>query len=297
MTIQYLQVSSPEWLWEENKGGTGALSLIPPRIPGLFLFWTGWRLEGLEEGSSLHPWNPTSTRALGQLLQLLPKALPDGSHVVSVRRSQGADIARDTTSGLLFPRNQMTRLSPCTRKGGLRPKGLDLVSAFTPETVEKSKVGICYHPHPTHRGAEVLGFLPLPPTQGLGAKYISHCTQHMRGGEATWEGKGGVGEAIGRWAQTPQEHGMPQAEAWRAWKPILTLCSWDGGWLEQTIDLFLPCRSSGRSRLRLSRDKEPQCHPFMGSGPQEGAGKQEGCDAQLVRGEGSGCESSIREMD
>lgn len=40
-------------------------------------------LEGLEKGSLLHLWNPTSTKALGQLLQLLPKALPDGSHVAS----------------------------------------------------------------------------------------------------------------------------------------------------------------------------------------------------------------------
>lgn len=62
---------------------TGAFSLIPLRIPGLLLFWPGWCPEVLEKGSSLHPWNPTSTKALGQLLQLLPKALPDGSHVVS----------------------------------------------------------------------------------------------------------------------------------------------------------------------------------------------------------------------
>lgn len=40
----------------------------------------------------------------------------------SVRRPQGADTARDTRSGLLFSRNQMKRLSPSTRKGGLRPK-------------------------------------------------------------------------------------------------------------------------------------------------------------------------------
>lgn len=134
-------------------------------------------------------------------------------------------------------------------------------------------------------------FLPFPPTQGLGAKYISHCTQHMRGGAATWEGTGGVGEAISRWVQTPQEQCMPQAEAWRAWKPILTLCSWHGGWLEQAINLFLLCRSSGRSRLRLSRDRAPQCpvDPITGTGPQEGHGEQEGCDAQLVRGERSGC--------
>lgn len=83
MTIQHLQISSPEWLWEENEGGAGAFSLIPLRMPGLLLFWPAWCLEGLEKGFSLHPWNPTSTKALGQLLQLLPKALPGGSHVVS----------------------------------------------------------------------------------------------------------------------------------------------------------------------------------------------------------------------
>lgn len=37
-----------------------------------------------------------------------------------------------------------------------------------------------------------------------------------------WEGTGGVGEAIGRRVQTLQEHGSPQAGAWRAWKAILT---------------------------------------------------------------------------
>lgn len=47
--------------------------LILLRIPGLLLFWLGWCLEGLKKGSSLHPWNPTSTKALGQLLKLLPK--------------------------------------------------------------------------------------------------------------------------------------------------------------------------------------------------------------------------------
>lgn len=101
-----------------------------------------------------------------------------------------------------------------------------------------------------------------------------------------WEDTGGVGEAISRWVQTPQDHGMPQAEAWRAWKLILTFCSQDEGWLEQALDLFLLCRSSGRSKLRLSRDRAPQCHPTMGTGPQEGDGKQEGFDAQLGRGEG-----------
>lgn len=102
-------------------------------------------------------------------------------------------------------------------------------------------------------------------------------------------GHRGVGEAAGRWVQTPQKHGMPQVQAWRAWKPILTFCSWDGGWPEQALDLFLLCRSSGRSRLRLSKDRASHCHPIMGTGPQEGGGKQEGCDAQLVRGKGSGC--------
>lgn len=104
-----------------------------------------------------------------------------------------------------------------------------------------------------------------------------------------------MGEAVGRWVQTPQDHGMPQTEAWRAWKLILTFCRQDEGWLEQALDLFLLCRSSGRSRLRLSRDRAPQCHPIMRTGPQEGGGKQEGCDAQLVRGEGSGCRIRIGE--
>lgn len=87
-------------------------------------------------------------------------------------------------------------------------------------------------------------------------------------------------------SSSPQEHGMPQAETWRAWKPILTFCSRDEGWLQQALDLFFLCRSPGRSRLTW--DRAPWCHPITGIGPQGADRKQEGCDAQLQRGEGSG---------
>lgn len=87
-------------------------------------------------------------------------------------------------------------------------------------------------------------------------------------------------------SSSPQEHGMPQAEAWRAWKPILTFCSRDEGWLQQALDLFFLCTSPGRSRLTW--DRAPWCHPITGIGPQGADRKQEGCDAQLQRGEGSG---------
>lgn len=111
--------------------------------------------------------------------------------MVSVRRPQGADIAGDTRSDLLFSRNQITRLSPCTRKGGLSPEGLDLGCLPSPQRQWRSQrwgSAIIHIPHAVE--LKSWGFLPSPPTQGLGAKYISHCTQHMRGGEATWEGTG-----------------------------------------------------------------------------------------------------------
>lgn len=127
-------------------------------------------------------------------------------------------------------------------------------------------MGICHHPHPTRCGAEVLGFLAFTSHSRIRSQVHFSLHQHMRRGEATWEGTGGVGEAVSRWAQTPQEQAMPQAEAWRAWKPILTFCSRDGERLEQALDLFLLCRSSGRSRLRLSRDRAPQGHPITGTG-------------------------------
>ena len=73
-----------------------------------------------------------------------------------------------------------------------------------------------------------------------------------------WEGTGGAGEAIGRQVQTPQEHGEPPAEAWRAWKPILTLSGHaSGGRLDQALDQSPPHRSCGRSRLGLGRAGVP----------------------------------------
>lgn len=65
---------------------TGAFSLISLKIPGLLLFWPGWCLEGLEKGSSLDSQYHTSIMGLGQLQQLLPKAIPEGARGVS---SQG----------------------------------------------------------------------------------------------------------------------------------------------------------------------------------------------------------------
>lgn len=111
-----------------------------------------------------------------------------------------------------------------------------------------------------------------------------------------WEGTGRVGEAVCRRVQTPQEHGTPRTKAQRAWKPVLTPCGCaNGGRLEQTVDLSLPCRSCGRSRLGLGRDRAPlarlarQCHPVTGNGSVGRRWKQEGCDARLEKGEGSGC--------
>lgn len=151
----------------------------------------------------LHLWNPTSTKALGQLLQLLPKALPDGSRVVSSWDhpklwclSEGPrELALQGTQGVTcFLQEASNKAVPMPQEGWTQT--LDLGCLPSPQGQWRSQrwgSAIIHIPHTVELKSWV--FLPSPPTQGLGAKYISHCTQHMRG-EAKWEGMGGVGEAV-----------------------------------------------------------------------------------------------------
>lgn len=277
---------------------TEDFSLISLKIPGLLLFWPGRCLEGLEKQSLLASQHHTSAKGLGQLLLLL-KALPEVSSglMVFVRRSQGAGFAGDARSHPFFSRNQITKLSPHTREGGLSPEGLDLGFPPSPQRQWRSQgwgSAIIHIPHAVELKSQFFCLhLPLEdwePSTFLIAPSV------RGGGEAMWEGTGGVGEAVGRWVQTPQGHGTPGAEAWRARKPILTPCGQaNGGRLEQAFDLSLPCRSRRRSRLVLGRDEAlqaglaPRCHLVARTSPWEGGGKQESCNAQVERGEGSGC--------
>lgn len=135
------------------------------------------------------------------------------------------------------------------------------VSTFAPETVEESRVGICHHPHPTRRGAEVSGFFAFTSHSRIGSQV--HLSLHPARGEEERQ----CGRARGEWEKPSTVGCRPRRNTerhkkrlWGPGNPSSPPCGHaNGGWLEEALDPSLPCRSCGRSGLELSRDR-PHWH-------------------------------------